>query len=207
MTALIDAWLAADEWVGLVLGLVVVVLLIRQNMWAWPLGVAYVLASVTVLVEARLYANLALHLVGFLPLNLYGWYYWIAGKDDDAELPVTFAGTKVIVALVGLGAVVTVVLGWYFATNTDAAWPYWDNAVFAASLAAMWLTARKKIDNWVVWFFVNIVSVALYLAQDIPLYALLYAVYIALAIIGYREWRRSMPIADETRVDAAEPHG
>ncbi len=194
MTALIDAWLFADEWVGLVLGLVVVVLLIRQNMWAWPIGVAYVLASVTVLIEARLYANLALHLVGFLPLNLYGWYYWIVGKDDDGALPVTFAGTKIIVTLAVLGAIGTAVLGWYFATNTDAAWPYWDNAVFAASLAAMWLTARKMIDNWVVWFFVNIVSVVLYFAQGIPLYAILYGIYIGLAIIGFREWRKSMQL-------------
>lgn len=194
MTGLIDAWLFADEWVGLVLGLVVVVLLIRQNMWAWPIGVAYVLASVTVLIEARLYANLALHLVGFLPLNLYGWYYWIAGKEDGNELTVTFAGTRVIATLAILGAIGTVALGWYFATYTDAAWPFWDNAVFAASLAAMWLTARKMIDNWIVWFFVNIVSVALYLAQDIPLYAILYGIYIALAIIGYREWQKSMQL-------------
>ena len=194
MTALIDAWLFADEWVGLVLGLVVVVLLIRQNMWAWPIGVAYVLASVTVLIEARLYANLALHLVGFLPLNLYGWYYWVAGKEDGSVLPVTFAGTRIIATLAILGAIGTVVLGWYFANYTDAAWPFWDNAVFAASLAAMWLTARKMIDNWVVWFFVNIVSVVLYLAQGIPLYAILYGIYIALAIIGFREWRKSMQL-------------
>ena len=127
MTALIDAWLFADEWVGLVLGLVVVVLLIRQNMWAWPIGVAYVLASVTVLVEARLYANLALHLVGFLPLNIYGWYYWIVGKEDD-ELSVTFAGTRTIAVLAGIGVVTTAVLGWYFGANTDEAGPFWANA-------------------------------------------------------------------------------
>lgn len=193
MTTLIDAWLVADEWIGMVLGVVVVILLIRQNLWAWPLGVAYVLVSVTVLWEARLYANLALHVVGFLPLNLYGWYYWLFGNADDApELPVTWAGGRVLLVLAVLGGIATLGLGWYFANHSDAAWPYWDNAVFAASLAAMWLTARKHIENWMVWFFVNIVSVALYMAQDIPLYALLYVAYIAMAVIGYREWHRAM---------------
>lgn len=192
MPQLIDAWLAADEWIGLVLGLLVVLLLIRQNLWAWPLGVAYVLVSITPLWEARLYANLLLHVVGFLPLNLYGWYFWIAGKEEDEELPVTRASPKTLAALAGICLVATVALGWYFDSSTDAAWPYWDNAVFAASLAAMWLTARKKLDNWIVWFGVNIVSVALYYAQDVLPYALLYLVYLGMAVVGYRTWRRSM---------------
>lgn len=192
MAPLIDAWLAADEWVGLVLGLLVVLLLIRQNLWAWPLGVAYVLVSITPLWEAKLYANLLLHVVGFLPLNLYGWYFWIAGKEEDEELPVTRASPRTLMALAGICLVATAALGWYFDTVTDAAWPYWDNAVFAASLAAMWLTARKKLDNWVVWFGVNIVSVALYYAQDVLPYALLYLVYLGMAVAGYHTWRRSM---------------
>lgn len=192
MSNLIDAWLAADEWIGLVLGLFVVLLLIRQNLLAWPLGVAYVLVSITPLWEARLYANLLLHVVGFLPLNLYGWYFWIAGKVEEEELPVTRASPRTLAILAGMCVVATAALGWYFDTATDAAWPYWDNAVFAASLAAMWLTARKKLDNWAVWFGVNIVSVALYYAQGVLPYALLYLIYLGMAVTGFLAWRRTM---------------
>ena len=166
--------------------------LIRQNLWAWPLGVAYVIVSVTVLWEARLYANLLLHVVGFLPLNLYGWYYWLFGAEDREELPVTRASWSILAILAVLCGFAAGVLGYYFATRTDAAYPFWDNGVFAMSLAAMWLTARKKIENWMVWFVVNIISVALYSLQGLGGYATLYAIYIGMAVWGHWTWRRSM---------------
>lgn len=190
-------WLAVDEPVGTVLGFVIVWCLIRQNLWAWPLGVAYVLVSVTVLLEARLYANLALHVLGFLPMNLYGWYYWLFGKAPAEEtLPVTRSSRSLMIATVAICAVGTLMLGTAFAALTDAALPYWDNGVFVASLVAMWLTARKKIENWIFWFVIDVVSVWLYWVQGLPLYAGLYFVYLAMAAAGWRSWQRSMPEPD-----------
>ena len=192
MDGIVTWWLWADEWIGAGLGIAVVLCLIREKLWAWPLGVAYVLVSITPLLEAKLYANLALHVVGFLPLNLYGWYHWLFGGQERDDLPVTRAGSGTLIALAGLCMAVALALGWYFSTNTDAAFPYWDNAVFAMSLAAMWLTARKQIDNWIVWFVVNVISVALYFSQGLYGYAFLYGIYIPMAVAGYISWLRSM---------------
>ena len=186
-------WLTVDEPIGMVLGFVIVWCLIRQNVWAWPLGVAYVLVSVTVLLEARLYANLALHVLGFLPMNLYGWYYWLRGKaPSDEALPVTRSSGRLLILLVALTAAGTLLLGSAFAAWSDAALPYWDNGLFIGSLIAMWLTARKKIENWIFWFVVDVVSVGVYWAQGLPLYAALYFVYLAMAVIGWRSWKRTM---------------
>lgn len=192
LSELWNLWLLVDEPIGTVLGLVVVWFLIRQNVWAWPLGVAYVFVSITVLYEARLYANLLLHLVAFLPMNLYGWYYWLLGTEQKEELPVTRASRSVLATLAVLCLAVAAALGAWFATQTDAAYPFWDNGVFAMSLAAMWLTARKKIENWMIWFVVNVISVALYSLQGLGGYATLYAIYIGMAVWGYMTWRRSM---------------
>ena len=193
MEQLWQLWLTVDEPIGTVLGVVIVWCLIRQNLWAWPLGVAYVLVSVTVLLEARLYANLALHVLGFLPMNLYGWYFWLFGKrPDQGALPVTRSSRRLTAVMLVICAAGTLVLGTLFATFTDAALPYWDNVLFVGSLVAMWLTARKKLENWIFWFAIDVVSVGVYWIQGLPLYASLYFVYLAMAVAGWRSWKQSM---------------
>ncbi|MCE2424488.1 MAG: nicotinamide riboside transporter PnuC [Pseudomonadales bacterium] len=192
MELVLDYWLIADEWIGGALGLVVVLCLIYEKVWAWPLGVAYVLVSVSVLYDAQLYANLVLHLVGFLPLNLYGWYHWLFGTEVRDDLPVTRASPLTLALLGLLCAAGAMGFGWYLTTWTDAAYAYWDSGILFMSLAAMWLTARKQIENWLVWIVVNVVSVGVYYAQGILIYVLLYAVYIPMAFWGYWTWLQSM---------------
>lgn len=187
-----QVWHVADEWVGTVLGLLAVWLLVREDWRTWPVGVAYVFVSITVLIEARLYANLALHLVGFLSMNLYGWYYWRVGGAKDGEVPVTRASARLLVALAIACVAGTAAFGAWLAAGTDAAVPFWDSAILVMSLAAFLLSARKHLENWIVWFVVDVISVGVYLAQGLPLYGLLYFVYLGMAVWGYRSWRRSM---------------
>jgi nicotinamide mononucleotide transporter len=192
---LLALWSLIDEPLGALLGLFIVACLIRENVWAWPLGIAYVVVSVTVLLDARLYANLALHVLAYLPMNIYGWYAWTRHSGAErSELPVTRASPTAIGTLLGIGAAGTLVLGLVFARTTDAALPYWDNGVLVASVATMWLTARKKLESWILWFVIDVVSAAVYWAQALPLYAGLYVAYLAMAVAGWRAWRRSMGI-------------
>ena len=187
-----QAWLFADEWIGVVLGLLAVWLLVREDWRTWPVGVAYVFVSITVLLEARLYANLVLHLVGFLSMNLYGWYYWRIGGADDGDVPVTRASLRLIVVLTLACAAGTAAIGAWFSGATDAAFPFWDSGILVLSMAAFLLSARKHLENWIVWFVVDVISVGVYFAQGLPLYALLYFVYLGMAAWGYWSWRRSM---------------
>ena len=76
-----NAAFAAMEWLeftGLASGLICVWLLIRQNIWTFPIGLIYSVVSVAVFVEARLYADVLLS--GYYVLmNAYGWYFWLYG--------------------------------------------------------------------------------------------------------------------------------
>jgi nicotinamide mononucleotide transporter len=180
------------EFSGLVTGLACVALLIRQNIWTWPLGIVYVLISIWIFLDARLYADLLLHVL-FLVLNVYGWYYWLRGGEASTNaVPVTRAGTARVAALCALAACGTAVFGWCFATYTDAALPYWDNATTCLSLAAMWLSTRKHLENWVLWWVVDVLATGIYFYKGLYFYALLYLVYTGLAVLGFRAWRRSL---------------
>jgi nicotinamide mononucleotide transporter len=181
------------ESTGLFSGLLCVVLLIRQNIWNWPIGLIYSLVSVVVFYRSRLYADLALH-VFYVVMNGYGWYYWTFAKRaaNVPLLPVVHIGTATAAVLSLIVASVTATMGWFLATHTDAALPYWDSSQTTMSFAAMWMTARKHIENWLVWLAVDIIATGIYLVKGLELYAVLYGVYIGMALAGWWAWRQSM---------------
>ncbi|HMB94135.1 MAG TPA: nicotinamide riboside transporter PnuC, partial [Rhodothermales bacterium] len=153
----------ALEAAGLIFGLLAVWLLIKQNIWTWPAGIIYVFISFVIFYQVKLYADLALHVV-FLALNVYGWYYWIYGKkDQEEELPVTRARPKTLVVISLLSALGIAAMGTLFLRYTDAAVPYWDSTTTVLSLVGMWLTAKKKIENWHFWFVVDVLATGIYI--------------------------------------------
>ena len=179
----------------MITGLLAVWLMIRQNIWTWPIGFVYALVSVAVFVDAKLYADVLLH--GFyVGMNLYGWWYWLRGgsRQQGETLPVTrmprpqglFVLAAVLVGILAMGYVLSI--------RTDAELVYWNSMIAVLSFAAMWMMARKYIENWIVWLFVDVNAVALYLVKGIHFYAILYAVYLAMAVIGWMRWRNSMQL-------------
>jgi nicotinamide mononucleotide transporter len=188
-------WLGMDwlEFTGLVSGFVCVVLLIRQNVWTFPIGLVYAFASVAVFTEQRLYADVLLSGY-YVVMNGYGWYYWLYGgsRSGTNDLTVSYTPPRVAAGLGGLVAVGIASMGWFFDTQTDADLPYWDSATTVMSFAAMWMTARKYIENWIVWLVVDVIATVMYVSKGIELYAILYAVYLGMAVIGWRAWRRSL---------------
>ena len=183
------------ELFALVTGLGAVILLIRQNIWTWPVGLLYATVSVWVFYNDGLYGRLLLHLV-FVAMNLYGWWYWgragePEGSADGGQVPVIrLTGQGYLIAL-GCGALCTLVLGYLINAISDSAFAWPDALITSGSFVAMYLQARKYLESWVFWFVLDIGSIALYLASDLHFYALLYLVYLGLAGAGYREWQKS----------------
>ena len=57
---------------------------------------------------------------------------------------------------------------------------------------ATWLVARKIIENWYYWFFIDAVSAWLYVERGLVFVAFLYLVYLVMIVYGFRAWQRSM---------------
>ncbi|MTI23300.1 nicotinamide riboside transporter PnuC [Fulvivirga sp. RKSG066] len=181
------------ELAGLIFGLLAVYFLIKENIWTWPLGIAYVLVSFVIFWEQKLYADFWLH-VFFLIMNIYGWWFWLKGNESkkDKEPPITNISLQRLVVLLLISAAGIYGLGTYLSTSTDASLPYWDSTTTILSLTGMWLSARKKIENWYFWFVVDVLATGIYFYKGIYFYALLYMIYIVLAIIGFLEWKKFM---------------
>jgi nicotinamide mononucleotide transporter len=163
----------------------------RENVWYYPTGLASVLLYAWVFFEARLYAETALQFV-WLVLMLYGWYEWLHGGANKSELPVTRTPRRawLAVAIGGLAATAIIVAIQRRYTNNPA--PLVDSSIAAWSIVAQWMTARKWIENWLLWIVINVVAVALYIDRRLWPTAGLYVVLFVLGIEGYRKWRATL---------------
>lgn len=177
------------ELFALVTGLAAVILLIRQNIWTWPVGVAYAAVGVWVFSQEGLYGQLLLH-VFYVGMNLYGWWYWTRGAQEEPLRVIKLTGRGLLLAG-GCGIVGTLVLGYVLAALSSAELAWADALVTSFSFVAMYLQARKYLDCWGFWFVINIGSIGLYAAAGLNFYAALYFVYLGLAVAGYVEWRNS----------------
>jgi nicotinamide mononucleotide transporter len=175
------------EVVGFVFGVLSVALMTRQSVWAWPLGLINLGAYIVVFRDARLYADMALQVV-YVGFSLYGWAHWRRGAASGQALPVTHAPRVVLLTALTLGAAGFFALGALLQRLTDASLPFLDSALSAFSLVAQALQTRKWIENWHVWIAVDAVYVGMYAFKQLHLTALLYALFLALALAGLRAW-------------------
>jgi len=175
------------ETIATVLGIACVALAAVRSVWTFPAAIGSVTLLGIVVWDARLYSDALLQ--GFFVLaNLYGWRNWTRAATRVGEVPVERMTAR---SRVRWAAVVTMVtLGWGGAMHawTDASWPWWDAAIAAASVAAQLLMARRKLENWLLWVAIDLASVPLYLVKGLPMLALLYLVYLALALWGWLGW-------------------
>ena len=147
-----------------------------------------------VLYEAKLYADMGLQVV-YAALSVYGWYVWLHGGENRTGLHVTRTGPRLGVLLALISVAGSVLLGTLLHRATDASLPFMDSALSSTSLVAQWMMTRKKLENWLVWSAVDVLYVGMFIYKELYVTSALYAVFLALAVRGYGEWRRSMTVA------------
>jgi nicotinamide mononucleotide transporter len=198
------AWLQGDwlEMTAFLAGAVSVYLSVRQNIWSWPTAIVNVLLYFFVFRQERLYADMWLQLVYFV-LSVYGWYEWLYGGANRTVLQVSRVSSRASVLLFVIAGVCAAALGIYFARNTNAALPYMDSTLTSTSLVAQWMMTRKILENWVLWIAADIVYVGMFIYKHLYPTAVLYAVFLVLAAVGYVQWKRSFDA--RTRLAAPMP--
>lgn len=179
------------EATAVVFGLLAVWFVVRQNIWCWPTGLIQVSLYVFIFFQVKLYSDVILHLI-YVVLQIYGWVHWLYGGEDRDELPVSRLPGRSFVSWIVVAGVGTAAWGAVMARTTDAAVPYGDAFTTAASLVAMWLMARKHIENWHFWIAVDVIAIGIYLYKDLYLTSGLYVAFLVLSIAGLISWRRSL---------------
>jgi nicotinamide mononucleotide transporter len=177
------------EFIGTILGFYAVVLMIKQNIWCWPVGIANAVLYAIMFYNNQLYSDLLLHIC-YIILFIYGWYEWLYGGKNKTEIQVKKTPKKEYLPLISFGLFVTIALGFYFSNYSNASLAYFDSFNAAFSLVAQFMLARKYLENWILWLLVDILATGMYLYKGLYITAILFFLYLILAAKGYFEWKK-----------------
>ncbi len=179
-----------NEIVGFVTGVVGVYLAVVENMWNWPIGIANVIAyAIFLYYSLHDIANAGLQVI-FLVYQVEGWLRWKFGGADRSPLSVgrmtRWQGVLAVGTILALTAIVVPTVRYY---NGNV--PFWDGLTFSLSVGAQVLLNRKRIENWWIWIVADAIYVPLYAYQKAYVCAVLYLIFLVLAVLGLREWSKS----------------
>jgi nicotinamide mononucleotide transporter len=186
------ALLRALPWepMAVALALAYLVLAVREKLACWSCAFASSAIYAGLLWQARLYMEAALS-VYYVAMAVYGYRQWRCGGPGNRALPITRLGPRAHVAIIAATLLLALLSGSVLSHYTGAALPYLDSGITWASVITTWLVARKVLENWLYWLAIDSVSVVVYLNRGLEQTAVLFVIYVVLAAIGYREWRRT----------------
>jgi nicotinamide mononucleotide transporter len=176
------------EIAGFATGALCVWLLVIRNIWNFPVGIANNLFFLWLFVSAGLYADAALQLV-YIALACIGWYWWLKGGAEGTGVRISEPTLLELAAcLISVGIITAIIqFGLHKWTNSTVAG--WDAFTTALSLVAQFMLSRKWIANWWFWIAADIVYIPLYAYKNLWLTAALYAIFLAMCVVGLMKWR------------------
>lgn len=196
------------EIIGVVVSATSVWLTAYRKMACWPVGLASVVLYSWIFYDAKLYSDFLLQ-GAFAIAQIYGWVRWHqaarAGDVPSETIRVVEPSTRTLLLGLLLGALGGVALGAIMAAKTDAALPYVDALLASFSLVAQYWTARRYIANWSLWSAVNVVYVGMFVFKHLYPTAGLYALFLVLAAIGWRDWRKAGVTREEVESQGSNP--
>lgn len=194
LALLLGSWLSIipvsiTESLGFITGAATVWLVVIENIWNWPIGIANAIFFIFLFFEAKLYADMSLQVV-YVTLGFLGWYWWLKGGKNKTELKVSTISLKEIVLLALIGIISTVIMTNYLQSIHDSA-PFLDALTTVLSLIAQYMLTRKFLENWYVWITADIIYIGLYAYKSLYLTSILYFIFMVMCIIGLIKWKKT----------------
>jgi len=172
------------EFTAMLLAIAYLLLAIKQHRSCWYAAFVstalytYLFWDVSLLMESALN-------VFYMVMAVYGWWHW---QRDEKPLAISRWSPQKHAVAVAVILLLSLVSGGLLEANTTAALPYLDSFTTWASVITTFMVANKVLENWLYWIVIDAASIYLYMDRGLNITAMLFVVYVMLAMWGYRQW-------------------
>lgn len=184
-------YLIVLELVAVLFGIISVLFARKNNILVYPTGLISTILYVYILFKFQLYGDLIIN--GYYSImSVLGWYLWSKTKDGEDEFPISSINRKefIISVLIFIITLTFVAFVYHFFDKFTHWTAYVDALTTGLFFVGMWLMAKRKIENWILWIIADIISVPLYFYKGLTFSSFQFIVFTIIAILGYKEWKR-----------------
>ena len=179
------------ELTAVVFGIISVLFARKNNILVYPTGLISTLIFVYILLEWKLFGDFIINIY-YSIMSVLGWYLWTRKKNGADEFPRSIMNGKdyFISSLIFTITLLFVALVYQFFDKFTDWTAYVDTLTTALFFVGMWLMAKRKIENWIIWVIADIISVPLYFYKGLTFSSMQFLLFTIIAILGYLEWKR-----------------
>lgn len=166
----------------------------KENVLLYPIGTVSVLIWIYLCWIGQIYSQAVINLFFFM-MNIYGWYNW-SKKDINNKGQLIIQFNSILENLISLLVSIFLTIIIYFLliniNNSDNKWYFIliESFITALNFIAMWLTAWKRVESWILWIIGDIMCIPLFIYKEYYLSVAQFSIFIIIAFMGYFEWKK-----------------
>lgn len=168
-----------------------------NNILIYPTGIISTAIFVYLLGIYGLLGDLIINAYYF-SMSVYGWYFWTRKVDAKHYVPITTTTKKEKQISAGIfAAALLLIFTVYQIFEKWTSWTaYVDTLTTAIFFVAMWMLARKKLENWIFLLIGNLISIPLYFYKGLIFTSFQFTVFVIISILGYQAWKKQLNIPE-----------
>lgn len=192
-----------------VTGIINLVLCAKGNSWNYLFGIVYNAIYVYIAWKSRLYADSAIYLLYYLPMQFIGWVQWKRNSNaESGAVNATHLTRPQAIILLGLAcALIPLFAALLSLPAIGDAQPWLDSVTTVVSILAMYMMVKAIAEQWYIWIVLDAVQVAKWTTATVrgeehaALMLVMFAFFLANAVYGLIQWNRlaRRPSPDQPR--------
>lgn len=181
------------EVTAILFGLLSVWFAKKDNIWVFPTGIINTVIYTYLLLKWELLGDMMINFY-YAVMSVYGWYHWTRKKGKVVAFPISTMNAcekkwSLLIFVLTIGFVTAV----YTIFGKFTHWTsYVDTLVTGIFFVGMWLMAKRKIENWILWIVGDIISIPMYFVKGYSFTSVQYLIFTIIAVFGYLEWKKTL---------------